>query len=163
MRFPRSLGAITCVLLAVSALSLGTAWRLQTSAAQKLEAAKFVQDRSVPEVDTETPTPALNRAILGNLAKATDVRSAIDAALRKLSGSVRKIDEQQAAAETVAGASRQRLQALATVLETALRPARASHAALGDVAGHLSTSQQLAHLIRMELRRLDRKLGPPLS
>jgi hypothetical protein len=162
MKMPRSLSAVTCLLLAVSCVALAGAWRTQATAASRLEEAKRVQDKPVPKVDGEAPTPALNRKILANLAQATEVRSSIDGSLRTVAASVERLRKQQGAAKDVANRTRRQLRNLAATLLSSLGPARGSADSLRRVVGELSVSASLARDIREELRKLDEKLGTPL-
>jgi hypothetical protein len=154
-----SLGLVTCILLGGAAFAFGTAWRIQAVAAERLELTKAIQDRTIPEVETDHPSPEVNRKILQNLAKAKGVRAAIDQTLREITASVETLRDRQGDSRRTIERSRARLLRLVRALGTATRPARSSAAGLDASVGTLHGSARLGAEILQELKELDEKLG----
>jgi hypothetical protein len=159
MTIPRSVSSIVCVLLLVSGVALGSAWRVQAMTTEKLEAAKEVQERTIPEVSSAPPPPAMNRKILDNLATAKRVRTAIDRSLRSIGRSVTGLRGRLDTSRRIAMATKQRMEALASALASSTGPASFTARQLRNTLTTLRDSGALGRAILRELRELDRKTG----
>ncbi|MEA2460236.1 MAG: hypothetical protein QOH90_413 [Actinomycetota bacterium] len=157
-----SLGVVTCLLLAGAAVAFASAWRIQAVAAERLELTQKVQDREIAEVETDHPSPEVNRKILQNLARAKEVRNAIDDALRRIASSVSGLERQQGASTQTIRTGSASLRRLVRALGGAIGPATASKKQLVLAVQNLHGSRGLAAKIVAELRKLDQKLGGPV-
>jgi hypothetical protein len=159
MTIPRSLSSLVCLLLLVSGVALGSAWRVQAMTTEKLEAAKEVQDRTIPEASSAPPSPAMNRKILDNLATAKEVRTAIDGSLRTIGSSVADLRGRLDTSRRIALTTKEQMEALASALASSTGPASVTSRELDRTVMTLTESGALGRAILEELRKLDRKTG----
>ena len=162
MKVERSLASLSCLLLMVAAVAMGSAWRVQDMATEKLTEAKRVQDRTVPEASAAPPSPKVNRKILDNLATAKQVRTDIDASLREIGLSVTGLRGRLGDSEQIALSTRKTIRALATAMAASSGPASVTARELHDAVVTLRDSGRLGRAILRELRELDRKTGTAL-
>ena len=159
---PRSFASLSCALLLFAGVAFGSAWRVQAMAAERLEQAKIVQDRTVPDAGASAPSPEQNRQILENLATARDVRTAIDTSLKAIGSSVLRLEDRLRESKIIAAATRRGMKRLAAALGSSAGPSSVTAAQLRASVEALRESGRLGAEILEELRKLDRKSGGPL-
>ena len=153
---------LACALVAVGALAMGAAWKAQDRASDLLAEARAINEATVPESETDAPSPEVNREIINNLDRAVVVRAEIDRSLQEILELVRGVDQRQRSSRELLAQASDDLSGITLLLDHAVAEASGSSTGLRRTTGDLKVSRRLARLIAEELEELDRKLGPTL-